>query len=62
MYDPKTNTTLNCSAREAPGQNVEILYDAVETCARQLEARGFIRVETKPPAENTAPGTTASKP
>jgi hypothetical protein len=48
MHNPKTNTTLNCSAREAPGQDIEVLYDVVEACVRQLEARGFVRVDNAP--------------
>ena len=45
MYNPKTNTTLNCSAREGTVKDVEALYDAVEACVRQLEAQGFIRLK-----------------
>jgi len=59
MYDPKTSRTLNCSARQAPGENRETLYDAVEACVRQLEARGFVRVKNGPeqsgqPTDNQA--------
>jgi hypothetical protein len=56
MRNPKTNMTLNCVAREAPGQDNEMLYNAVEACARQLESRGFVRVNdaTVPPAINQA--------
>ena len=45
MYNPKTNTTLNCSAREGNVKELEVLYDAVEACARQLEAQGFVRLK-----------------
>lgn len=44
LYHPKTNTTRNCTARESTARDIPMLADAVETCARQLEARGFIRV------------------
>ena len=43
MYHPKTNQTLHCTARAQSGENSKILADAVEACARQLEANGFIR-------------------
>jgi hypothetical protein len=43
MFNPKSNQTLHCNARAQPGENPKILADAVEACARQLEASGFIR-------------------
>ena len=43
MYHPKTNQTLHCTARAQSGENSKILADAVEACARQLEANGFVR-------------------
>jgi predicted component of type VI protein secretion system len=43
MHNPKTNVTLDCAARDTRNQNKDLLADVVETCARQLESRGFIR-------------------
>ncbi len=43
MYHPTTNNTLHCTARGQPGQDSKLLADAVEACARQLEASGFVR-------------------
>jgi hypothetical protein len=43
MYNPKTNQTLHCTARDQTGKHSEVLANAVEACARQLEANGFIR-------------------
>jgi len=43
MYNPKTNQTLHCMAREQSGQHTDILAATVESCARQLEANGFVR-------------------
>jgi hypothetical protein len=48
MHNPKTNTTLTCSARKGTLKDVEVLYDAVEACARQLEAQGFVRLDDAP--------------
>jgi hypothetical protein len=44
MYNPKTHQALVCSARDQrAGADPSLLAGAVETCARNLEARGFIR-------------------
>jgi hypothetical protein len=43
MYHPGTNQTLHCTASDKSGQNTALLVKAVEACARQLEASGFIR-------------------
>ena len=43
LVHPKTNAMLTCSARESTSKDIPMLTDAVEACARQLEARGFIR-------------------
>lgn len=44
MYHRATNQTLHCTAARAqPGQDSAILANAVEACARQLEANGFVR-------------------
>ena len=45
MYHPKTKVVQNCTARESTAKDIPLLFSAVEACARQLEARGFIRVE-----------------
>ena len=45
LYHAKTNTMRTCTARESTSRDIPMLADAVETCARQLEARGFIRVD-----------------
>src|SRR3990172_4116991 len=46
MYHPKTKVVQNCTARESTAKDIPLLSTAVEACARQLEARGFIRVES----------------
>jgi hypothetical protein len=43
MYNPQTNQTLHCTARSDTDANAPILAGAVEACARQLEANGFVR-------------------
>jgi len=45
LVHPKTNVVQNCTARESTAKDIPLLSSAVEACARQLEARGFIRVE-----------------
>jgi len=45
MYHPRTKVVQNCTARESTAKDIPLLSAAVEACARQLEARGFIRVE-----------------
>jgi hypothetical protein len=44
LMDPKTKTVRTCSAREGTTKDIAALSDAVEMCARQLETRGFVRV------------------
>ena len=44
LRDPQTNSVQKCSAREGMAKDVTALSNAVEMCARQLEARGFVRV------------------
>ena len=46
LVHPKTNVVQNCTARESTARDIPLLSAAVEACARQLEARGFIRVES----------------
>jgi hypothetical protein len=43
MYNPKTNQTLHCTARSESSTDSPVLASVVEACARQLEARGFVR-------------------
>ena len=43
MYNPKTSQTLHCTARSESPVNSPMLANAVEACARQLEAKGFVR-------------------
>ena len=44
MYNPKTHQALICSARDQrTGADPSMLTGAVENCAQNLEARGFIR-------------------
>jgi len=44
MHNPQTNQTLTCAARGQLGQaDPAVLATAVESCAKQLEARGFVR-------------------
>jgi hypothetical protein len=44
MYHPETRQALTCAASDQPSQgNSPALSAAVETCAKQLEAQGFIR-------------------
>ena len=44
LYHPKTNSMRKCIARESTAKDTEMLAGIVETCARQLEAHGFVRV------------------
>ena len=44
LYNAKTNQTLTCKARDTLGRtDPAILSATVENCARELEARGFVR-------------------
>ena len=43
MHHPETKQTLYCSARSASGEYSAVLAEAAETCARQLEIKGFVR-------------------
>ena len=44
LYHPKTNILRKCVARESTAKDTEMLAGIVESCARQLEAHGFVRV------------------
>jgi hypothetical protein len=44
LSNPETNQTLFCNAGDPLARSDrEVLAGAVEDCARQLEARGFVR-------------------
>lgn len=44
MHNPETDQTLNCNASDRMGRtDPAVLASAVESCAKQLEARGFVR-------------------
>ena len=44
LHNPETNQVLTCAARgDFTQANSPVLAAAVESCARQLEARGFVR-------------------
>jgi len=46
MYNPETKQTLTCAARDQLSQtDPEVLAGAVESCAQQLESRGFVRAK-----------------
>ena len=56
MYNAKTQSVLNCAAQPSPMvKDNTLLYDAVDNCVRQLEARGYERVDDsfKPSPLNT---------
>jgi hypothetical protein len=48
LYDPKTKVVQVCAARGNLGDKTAVLSGAVEACARQLEAHGFVRSESPP--------------
>lgn len=60
LYNSKTNTLRKCAAREsAPQQHTQMLAGAVEACAKQLEAHGFVRVSDSfvpPPSSSKGDG------
>jgi hypothetical protein len=43
LFNPKTGIQRTCSARESSSKEADALSRAVEACAKQLEAHGFIR-------------------
>ncbi len=47
LVNPKTNSVMKCAARASPlnSSDSDSLSDAVEQCAKQLEMRGFVRVD-----------------
>jgi hypothetical protein len=51
LYHPRTKITRTCEIRDSGGGSLkyaEALSGAVEACAKQLEARGFVRVDRLP--------------
>jgi hypothetical protein len=46
LHNPKTGVQRTCSAKQSSSRDVSALAAAVETCAKQLEARGFVRGES----------------
>ena len=47
LYNPKTGIQRTCAARESSSKDVSALSSAVESCARQLEAHGFVRSDAR---------------
>jgi hypothetical protein len=47
LYNPKTGVQRTCSAKESSSKDTSALSSAVETCAKQLEARGFVRSDNR---------------
>jgi hypothetical protein len=47
LYDPATGMQQTCAAKESSSKDVSALSDAVEACAKQLEARGFVRSDSR---------------
>jgi hypothetical protein len=44
MYNPETMQTIDCKASdELARADTTVLAAAVESCAKQLETRGFVR-------------------
>ena len=43
MYHPETKQTLDCAARSTSGEYSPLLANMAESCARQLESKGFVR-------------------
>jgi hypothetical protein len=47
LYNPTTGVQRICAAKESSSKDIAALSDAVETCARQLESRGFVRSDSR---------------
>ena len=56
LHHPKTNALRQCAARESTARDIEMLAGIVESCARQLESHGFVRVK-----ESFVPPSSAAK-
>ena len=65
LHHPKTNALRKCAARESTARDTEMLAGIVESCARQLEAHGFVRVNDSfvpPSATKSAPSSSEQSP
>ena len=47
LHHPQTGVQRTCSAKESSAADVSVLSTAVESCAKQLEARGFVRGDSR---------------
>jgi hypothetical protein len=47
LHNPKTGVQRTCSAKESSRVDMSVLSTAVESCAKQLEARGFVRSDSR---------------
>lgn len=47
LYNSKTGIQRTCSAKESSPKDAAALSSAVEACAKQLEARGFVRSDSR---------------
>jgi hypothetical protein len=47
LHNPKTGVQRTCSAKESSSKDISALSAAVETCAKQLEAHGFVRSDSR---------------
>jgi hypothetical protein len=48
LHNPKTGIERTCSAKQSPSrEDVSVLAAAVESCAKQLESRGFVRSDSR---------------
>ena len=43
LHNPKTGVQRTCAAKESSSKDISALSGAVEACAKQLEAHGFVR-------------------
>jgi hypothetical protein len=43
LVNPNTKESRKCAARETSANDAQVLASTVELCAKQLEARGFVR-------------------
>jgi hypothetical protein len=47
LYNPKTGVERTCAAKGSSSKDISALSSAVEACAKQLEAHGFIRSDSR---------------
>jgi hypothetical protein len=47
LHNPKTGIQRTCAAKESSAADLSVLATVVETCAKQLEARGFVRSDSR---------------